>query len=190
MRFGRDDKVEDGGLPWRLWKWMDRVSTTATNQPGFVCPRSLQSIQQVSPSVRRLIWTALTLSRPLRQARGRLLGVCVIAGANRPGCLLFYPKADLRDLAKAIVGATPGFPVQLGGSGALRAAFLSESRIRGRVQCSVQEIRDTPSFFGPGTLCRTRGTRLFYGSAMTQTPSGLTSGPAGSRPDARAQTNE
>jgi hypothetical protein len=35
----------------------------------------------------------------------------------------------------------PGFPVQLGGSGALLAAFLNESRIRGRVQCSVQEIR-------------------------------------------------
>jgi hypothetical protein len=35
----------------------------------------------------------------------------------------------------------PGFPVQLGGSGALLAAFLNESRIRGRVQRSVQEIR-------------------------------------------------
>jgi hypothetical protein len=35
----------------------------------------------------------------------------------------------------------PGFPVQLGGSGALLAAFLNESRIRGRIQCSVQEIR-------------------------------------------------
>jgi hypothetical protein len=35
----------------------------------------------------------------------------------------------------------PGFPVQLGGSGALLAAFLNESRIRGRVQCRVQEIR-------------------------------------------------
>jgi hypothetical protein len=34
-----------------------------------------------------------------------------------------------------------GFPVQLGGSGALLAAFLNESRISGRVQCSVQEIR-------------------------------------------------
>jgi hypothetical protein len=34
-----------------------------------------------------------------------------------------------------------GFPVQLSGSGALLAAFLSESRIRGRVLRSVQEIR-------------------------------------------------
>jgi hypothetical protein len=30
-------------------------------------------------------------------------------------------------------------------SGALHAAFLKESRIRGRVQCSVQEIRVAPS---------------------------------------------
>ena len=35
----------------------------------------------------------------------------------------------------------PGFPLQLGCSGALLAAFLNESRIRGRVQCGVQEIR-------------------------------------------------
>jgi hypothetical protein len=35
----------------------------------------------------------------------------------------------------------PGSPVQLGGSGAPLAAFLNESRIRGRVQRSVQEIR-------------------------------------------------
>ena len=31
-------------------------------------------------------------------------------------------------------GALPGFPVQLGDSGALLAAFLNESRIRGRIQ--------------------------------------------------------
>jgi hypothetical protein len=40
----------------------------------------------------------------------------------------------------------PGFPVQLGGSGALHAAFLKESRTRGRVQCGVQEIQDAPSY--------------------------------------------
>jgi hypothetical protein len=33
------------------------------------------------------------------------------------------------------------FPVQLGGFGALLAAFLNESRTRGRGQCRVQEIR-------------------------------------------------
>jgi hypothetical protein len=33
----------------------------------------------------------------------------------------------------------PGFPVQLAGSGALLAAFLNESRIRGCVQRSVQK---------------------------------------------------
>ena len=38
-------------------------------------------------------------------------------------------------------GALPGFPVQLSGSGALLAAFLNESRIRGRVLRSVQKIR-------------------------------------------------
>ena len=61
------------------------------------------------------------------------------------GCFC-YPKPDLRDSANAIVGATPGFPAQLGGSGALHAAFLKESRIRGCIQCSVQEIRVAPSF--------------------------------------------
>ena len=35
----------------------------------------------------------------------------------------------------------PGLPVHLSGSGALLAAFLNESRIRGRVLRSVQEIR-------------------------------------------------
>jgi hypothetical protein len=60
---------------------------------------------------------------------------------------------------KAVVGASPGFPVQLGGSGALHAAFLKESRIRGRVQSGVQEIRVAPIFFVPGTLWRTWGTR-------------------------------
>ncbi len=34
-----------------------------------------------------------------------------------------------------------GFPVELAGVGALHAAFLNESRTRGRVQRSVQEIR-------------------------------------------------
>ena len=35
----------------------------------------------------------------------------------------------------------PGFPVELGGVGELHAAFLTESRTRGRVRRSVQEIR-------------------------------------------------
>src|ERR1700685_1197018 len=37
--------------------------------------------------------------------------------------------------------AIPEFPVQLGGFGTLHAAFLNESRTRGRVQGRVQEIR-------------------------------------------------
>jgi len=35
----------------------------------------------------------------------------------------------------------PGFPVEFGGVGEPHAAFLKESRTRGRVQCRVQEIR-------------------------------------------------
>jgi hypothetical protein len=38
-------------------------------------------------------------------------------------------------------GASPGFPVEFGGVGELHAAFLTESRTRGHVRCSVQEIR-------------------------------------------------
>jgi hypothetical protein len=47
----------------------------------------------------------------------------------------------LRERVSTLVTRFPGFPVQPGGSGALLAAFLNESRIRGRVLCSVQEIR-------------------------------------------------
>ena len=35
----------------------------------------------------------------------------------------------------------PGFPVEFNGVGEVPAAFLTESRTRGRVQRSVQEIR-------------------------------------------------
>jgi hypothetical protein len=38
-------------------------------------------------------------------------------------------------------GASPGFPVEFGGVGEPHAAFLTESRTRGHVRCSVQEIR-------------------------------------------------
>jgi hypothetical protein len=47
----------------------------------------------------------------------------------------------LCERVSTLITRFPGFPVQLGGSGALLAAFLNESRIRGRVQRSVQEIR-------------------------------------------------
>jgi hypothetical protein len=36
---------------------------------------------------------------------------------------------------------SPGFPVEFGGVGEPLAAFLTESRTRGHVWCSVQEIR-------------------------------------------------
>jgi hypothetical protein len=47
----------------------------------------------------------------------------------------------LCERVSTLITRFPGFPVQLSGSGALLAAFLNESRIRGRVQRSVQEIR-------------------------------------------------
>src|ERR1700689_526076 len=47
----------------------------------------------------------------------------------------------LCERVSTLITRFPGFPVQFGGSGALLAAFLNESRIRGRVQRSVQEIR-------------------------------------------------
>jgi hypothetical protein len=47
----------------------------------------------------------------------------------------------LCERVSTLIERSPGFPVQLGGSGVLLAAFLNESRIRGRVQRSVQEIR-------------------------------------------------
>src|ERR1700678_1111746 len=49
LGYARDDKLEGGGPPWHEWRWMDRVE-------------------------KKLIWTRLTLSRPLRQAQGRLFG--------------------------------------------------------------------------------------------------------------------
>ena len=47
----------------------------------------------------------------------------------------------LCERVSTLITRFPGFPVQLGGSGVLPAAFLNESHIRGRVQRSVQEIR-------------------------------------------------
>ena len=43
---------------------------------------------------------------------------------------------------------SPEFPVKLGGVGALHAAFLTESRTRGCVQGSVQEIRVARAYVG------------------------------------------
>jgi hypothetical protein len=40
-----------------------------------------------------------------------------------------------------VASLIPELPVQLGGFGTLHAAFLNESRTRGRVQCREQEIR-------------------------------------------------
>ncbi len=42
------------------------------------------------------------------------------------------------------VAVSPGFPVELVGVGKVHAAFVNESRTRGPVQRSVQEIRVAP----------------------------------------------
>ncbi len=54
--------------------------------------------------------------------------------------------------------ASPGFPVKLVDVGQVHAAFLNESRTRGRVQCSLQEIR-VAHLFGSYAPRRTWGTR-------------------------------
>ena len=55
--------------------------------------------------------------------------------------------------------ASPGFPAEFGGVGKLHAAFLIKSRTRGRVLCSVQEIRVARLFRPRYALAR--GTRPF-----------------------------
>ena len=55
--------------------------------------------------------------------------------------------------------ASPGFPVEFGGVGELHAAFLTESRTRGHVRCSVQEIRVAHLFQPMYAKTRTWGTR-------------------------------
>jgi hypothetical protein len=62
--------------------------------------------------------------------------------------------APIWSISQQLWWASPGFPVEFGGVGASHAAFLTESRTRGRVRCSVQEIR-VARLFGPGTLWRT-----------------------------------
>jgi hypothetical protein len=52
----------------------------------------------------------------------------------------------------------PGFPVKLVGVDTLHAAFLNESRTRGRVQQTYRKS-GSPIFFVPRTLWRTWGTR-------------------------------
>ena len=46
-----------------------------------------------------------------------------------------------------MVGASSGFPVELGGTKELHAAFLTESRTREHWWCRIQEIRVAPSSF-------------------------------------------
>ncbi len=54
--------------------------------------------------------------------------------------------------------ATPGFPVEFNGVGEPHAAFLTESRTRGPVRCSVQEIRVAHLFQPMYAKTRTWGT--------------------------------
>jgi hypothetical protein len=74
-----------------------------------------------------------------RQIHSRRDGLDLVVGA--PHLCGGRSALALREKVSTLIMRFPGFPVQLGGSGALLAAFLNESRIRGHVQCSVQEIR-------------------------------------------------
>ena len=58
-------------------------------------------------------------------------------------------------MARAIVGASPGFPVDLVGVGELHAAFLMKAAGADVGGAPWQEIRLRPVFFGPCTLGRT-----------------------------------
>jgi hypothetical protein len=68
--------------------------------------------------------------------------------------------------------ASPGFPVELGGFGAPHAAFLTESRTRGRVQRSAQEIRVAHLFrptYARANVGHPSPVLLLLGSAETVT---------------------
>jgi hypothetical protein len=56
------------------------------------------------------------------------------------------PQDLVADAAKAIVGASPEFPVDLYGVGELHAAFLNESRTRRRWWRAVAGNPGRPSF--------------------------------------------
>ena len=56
-------------------------------------------------------------------------------------------------------GASPGFSVEFGGVGEPHAAFLTESRTRGHVRCSVQNIRVAHLVQPMYAKTRTWGTR-------------------------------
>jgi hypothetical protein len=58
--------------------------------------------------------------------------------------------------------ASPGFPVDLVGADELHAAFLNESRTRGRWWHPVAGNPGSPIVFVPRTLVRTWGTRPIY----------------------------
>ena len=71
----------------------------------------------------------------------------------------YAPPEFLIYRAEAVVGASPGFPVEVGGFGKLHAAFLNESRTRGHWSEPRGRKSGSPIFFGPRTLGRTWGTR-------------------------------
>jgi hypothetical protein len=63
----RDDKSKGGGPPWHWWRWMDGSTATA---PTRFRLSTFSSTHSTSCAVQKAIcalWTALTLSRTLRE---------------------------------------------------------------------------------------------------------------------------
>jgi hypothetical protein len=69
-----------------------------------------------------------------------------VHGLNTTFFQFFHQRGPHLLTGKEKGRASPGFPVEFGGVGELHAAFLTESRTRGHVRCSVKEVRVAPLF--------------------------------------------
>jgi hypothetical protein len=91
--------------------------------------------------------------------------------------------------SKNVCWASPGFPVDLVGLGKLHAAFLNESRTRGRWWRPRGRKSGSPTVLGPrtphgrpGRVLRTRGTRpISFRPGYDTDAAGLVGLPSGSR---------
>ncbi len=84
-----------------------------------------------------------------------------------------YRQAECGDSVNAIVGLPPDFLCSLVAPAHIMRLSLRESRIRGRIDCSVQEIRVAPSFSAQVRLGEPGAPVLFLLDLVTtQTPSG------------------
>jgi hypothetical protein len=137
LRSGRDNKVEGGDLYYELSDRMDRRKQQVP--PLRFAPLGMTKER-----------TALTLAAVTGDGEScRVsLGFAPNDKKRRNECsgIPLKPKSGLNgapiwSISQQLWWASPGFPVEFGGVGASHAAFLTESRTRGRVRCSVQEIR-------------------------------------------------